>query len=606
MCMLDYGIVGNCKSCALVSKEGSIDWFCFPEFDSPSVFAKILDEEKGGHFCLVPEQEHKASQRYLPNTNILETLFESDKSSFKVIDFFPRYNKLVPGGRKKPFRQNKLIRLVFPIKGKPSVRVFYKPKLMYAAGGDLDEITGNRIITRNHGSEIHLTSNLNPETITNNDAFILDKPKCFIIGDKVEDSKRILSDCKKLLFWTKKYWEGWVSSLALPEKYKGVIIRSALTLKLLTFSESGAILAAATTSIPEEIGTERTFDYRFCWIRDASFTVDALKKIGRDHEARKLLNFIIDNTLKKKKKLQIMYGIRGETDLEEKTLDHLSGFMDSRPVRIGNAAHGQKQNDIYGSVIDILYLYFVYYEYEKKMRRRHWKLLKYLVKEIRKNWMGKDSGIWEFRGTDDHFTYSKLMCFLGMDRATRIAEHYNKNSVALRWARLREKIREDILQKAWNPKKNAFTMTYGGKEMDASLLTMSYHDFLEPEDPRLVGTVHMIGEELGKGPFLQRYMIEDDFGRSKSSFTICSFWMAYALYFIGEKQKAQDMFDELMKYSNHLGLFSEDLDVENKDLLGNFPQAYTHIAVINTAVLLSEWASKRKKLEPRFGKKNWL
>jgi len=604
--MLNYGIIGNCKSCALVNKEASIDWFCFPEFDSPSIFARIIDNEKGGHFRIIPEIEHKIKQRYLPNTNILETLFESDKSSFRMIDFFPRYNKLVPDGKKKPFKQNKLIRIVIPIKGKPAMKADYQPRLRYAIGGDTHEIINNSIITRNSDAEICLSSNVSPELIQKQDYFILDKPKYFIIGAKEENAKNILSDCQKLLFWTRKYWEGWVSSLILPEKYKDIIIRSALVLKLLTFSESGAIIAAATTSIPEEVGSERTFDYRFCWIRDSSFTVDALKKIGRNYEARKLLNFIINNTLKKKKNMQIMYGIRGETDLEEKTLDYLSGFMDSKPVRIGNAAHSQKQTDIYGSVIDTLYLYFVYYEYEQKMRRRYWNLLKYLVKEIRKNWMGKDSGIWEFRGNQEHFTYSKLMCFLGMDRAVRIAEFYKKNSLAFRWSRLRETIREDILQKAWNPKKNSFTMRYGGDEMDASLLMMSYHEFLEPKDPRLVGTVNAISDGLCQGALVQRYTIQDDFGKSKSSFTICSFWLANALYMIGERQKAQDMFEEVIKYSNHLGLFSEDLDSENKELLGNFPQAYTHIALINTAVLLSEWASKRKKLERQKKGKSWL
>jgi len=383
----------------------------------------------------------------------------------------------------------------------------------------------------------------------------------------------------------------------LPEKNKNEIIRSVLTLKLLTFSESGAILAAATTSIPEEAGSNRTWDYRFCWIRDASFTVDALKKIGRDAEAKHLMEFIFKNTVGKRKDIQIMYGIDGKRTLTEKYLNHLSGYRNSTPVRIGNAAYNQKQNDIYGSIIDVIYLYYVFYEYDKRLPKKYWIFLKYLVSEIKNNWKKKDKGIWEFRGFQKHFTYSKLMCYIGMDRAVKIAQHFKQDKLAQDWIYLAEEIKNDILKNAWSEKKRAFTMFYGSEDLDAAVLLMCYHNFLEPDDPRLISTVNQINEELRSGTSVNRYKIKDDFGQSTSTFTICAFWLVDALNYIGKREEAQSLYEKLLKYSNHLGLFSEDLEEKTKNLIGNFPQAYTHIAIINTSIVLSEWSTKRIKFE---------
>jgi GH15 family glucan-1,4-alpha-glucosidase len=266
-------------------------------------------------------------------------------------------------------------------------------------------------------------------------------------------------------------------------------------------------------------------------------------------------------------------------------------------VKTGNVAYSQKQNDIFGSIIDIIYLYYIYYEYEKEMKPRFWRLLKYLVWEIKAHWNETDKGIWEFRGEPMHFTYSKMMCYVGMDRAVRIANYYGRENLASRWARLMDKIKEDILKNGWNEKAKAFTMFYGSEELDASALKMAYHEFLPPDDPRLISTVKQIYKKLRKGALVQRYKIVDDFGKSNSAFIICSFWMIDALYYIGEKKKAEQMFSRLLKYSNQLGLFSEDIDTRTGKLAGNFPQGYTHLALINSAILLSEWSSKRKKLD---------
>lgn len=595
--MLDYGIIGNCKTCALISKRAKVEWMCFPTFSSPSIFAKILDEKNGGSFEILTKGSYKTTQKYIENTNVLETYFKSEKASFVVIDFFPRYRKILPNRTKRLFRQNRMIRIIKRIKGKPIIKIKYNPKLNYAKGKDYTRVYKGNLVTDNKKERLSLISNVDYDIITNELYFKLDYTKYFVVGTLDNPKHFNVTHCLRLMNATKQYWKKWVSTLVLPKKNREQIIRSALVLKLLTFSETGAIVAAPTTSIPEQVGTERTWDYRFCWIRDASMTVDALKKIGRDYEARKLVKFIFDNTIRKKQKVQILYGIHGETKLSEKKLEHLSGFKGSKPVRIGNAAYSQKQNDIYGSIIDVLYLYYVYYGYDRRMPEKYWGFVKHLVNWIKAHWHEKDDGIWEFRNKKKHFTYSKLMCCVGVDRAVRIAQFYGKTKYAEQWAFLRDKIKNDILKNAWNKKTESFSMYYGTDAVDASLLVMFYHEFLDDSDPRMLGTLKKVKEDLSEGPLIHRYLIKDDFGKSKNAFTICSFWLVYALYKANKIKKANSMFKKLVKYSNNLGLMSEDVNIKTKKLVGNFPQAYTHIAMINTSILLSEWSVKRKKLD---------
>ncbi|MBU1201234.1 MAG: glycoside hydrolase family 15 protein [Nanoarchaeota archaeon] len=594
--MLDYGIIGNCITCALVKKDTSIDWFCFPKFNSSSAFAKILDKDIGGHFKISPVGKYQISQSYVKNTNILETVFYNDNEEFVVYDFFPRYRKILSGKKRKLYSQNRIIRIVKPLKGRPKIIINYDPRLNYAIGDNVHEKVEGNLITKNKNIYLSLISNVSFDSILKNDVVELDYTKYFVIGVPDEAKDFDVKKCLRLMNDTKKYWQMWVSTLTLPEKNRDGIIRSALTLKLLTYSETGAIIAAPTTSIPEEVGSDRTFDYRFCWVRDASFTVDALKKIGRDYEAKRLMEFIIDSTSKSEMKMQIMYGIEGESKLTEKELRHLKGYKDSRPVRIGNAAYNQKQNDIYGSIIDIIYLYFVYYQYESKIPLKYWQFVKYLVHEIELNWNKEDHGIWEFRGEKKHFLYSKLLCYVGMSRAKLIADKLNKKKHYVKWDALKEKIHADIMEKGWNEEKQAFTMFHDSKDLDAAILMMSYHEFLDFKDEKLNKTILKIKEELAEGFKVKRYRLKDDFGESKSYFTICSFWLVDALYSTGREEEAEKMYDELVKYSNHLGLYSEDLTKDNL-LIGNFPQAYTHIAMINSSILLSEWSQKRIKLQ---------
>lgn len=593
--MLPYGLVGNCKTCALIKKDAAVEWMCFPTFSSPSIFAKILDTKKGGSLEIKTKGKYHLQQRYLPHTAIMETLFESKEASFKVLDFFPRYRKLLSHKHTRLVKQNRLVRMLVPIKGISQLKIIYNPQPNYALENcSFREEAGNLLCTA-ASVELSLISNIPYSSILKQEYLELKQAKYLIIGGRENSSEFSVQKCYTLLHATKKYWERFVSTLILPEQNKEIIIRSAITLKLLTYSETGAIIAAPTTSISEQVGTVRTFDYRYCWVRDAVFSADALKKIGRNYEARRLLQFIIDQVIKNDY-IQIMYGIHGETKLEERELSHLAGFRNSKPVRIGNAAYKQLQFDIYGEILDLIYLYFVYYELEKKMTHRYWRFVCYVVNQIKFNWERKDSSIWEFRERDNHYTYSKFMCGIGMDRAIKLAQHFHKESNLQEWIELREEIKEDILKNGYHQEIKAFTMYYGGKELDASLLHMAYHEFLEPADPRLRQTVLAVYHTLRKGCLVQRYQGEDDFGKSTSAFTICSFWLIDALCYIGEVKKARQIYEGAVKLSNHLGLFSEDIDLATHQQRGNFPQSYTHTAVINSSLLLSEWSVKRKKM----------
>lgn len=597
--MLSHGIIGNCKTCALINKDATVEWLCFPDFDSPSVFARLLDEENGGCFRIEPRGEYKIVQEYQQHTNILQTTFTSKKAAFVVIDFFPRYRELLPGKKTKLLRNNNLVRLIKPLRGKPIIRVVYDPRPGYAKGPARHRVVKGVLQTRTKKESLDMVSNVDYDLLTEGLYFKLDYTKYFVIGCPKDASQYNAARLQRLASATRQYWRRWVGSLTVPDQNRELIIRSALTLKLLTSSETGAIVAAPTTSLPEELGGVRNWDYRYCWVRDASLTVDALKKIGRDHEAKKLMGFFFEYSINKRKPLQLMYSVRGETKLTERTLDHLAGYADSRPVRVGNAAYNQKQNDIYGSLIDLLYLYYVFYEYEQRMTGKYWSFLKYLVGEINKRWRTKDQGIWEFRGRKEHFTYSKLMCYVGIDRAVRIAQKYGRAAEAEVWAILRDDIQQDLLRNAWNERQRAFTMYYGADELDASVLQLTYHDVLANDDPRLMQTIKAIEKELRQGPFVQRYKAKDDFGSSKSAFSICSFWLVDALYYIGEAEQAKQLFGQLTTLANPLGLYSEDFELGSGRLLGNFPQAYSHTALINSALLLSEWSAKRKKVSPK-------
>ncbi len=393
---------------------------------------------------------------------------------------------------------------------------------------------------------------------------------------------------------TKVYWLDWIDKTPKYRQYNAEILRSALTLKLLSYDKSGAVLAAATTSLPETIGEVRNWDYRFCWIRDASMVIKVVSQLGHKNMAKRYLNFIIDLIPDKDEKLQIMYGINKEKTLTEYSLDHLSGYQNSKPVRVGNAAYKQKQNDIYGILMDVIHQQFEIFSVDIENTEQLWTITKGIVWVVNKHWQEPDKGIWEFRGEDRHFTFSKVLCWVAIDRAIKVAEILNKTHKLNKWNIIKDDIKKDILDNAWNASVNAFTQSYGSTDLDASVLLMEPYGFIDAKDEKYVNTVKAIEKDLSNDGLLYRYKNKDDFGLPSSSFTICTFWFINSLYKIGEEEKAKAMFDKLLSYSNHLGLFSEDIDFKTKRLLGNFPQAYSHLALIETAINLSNVTTDEK------------
>ena len=387
---------------------------------------------------------------------------------------------------------------------------------------------------------------------------------------------------------TKVYWLNWNNRSRKYREYQREITRSMLVLKLLTFEFTGAVLAAVTTSIPETIGGVRNWDYRFCWLRDASMSLETLMLTGHKEGARRFISFIRRIIRSEYGTFQIMYGIRGEKVLTEEVLPELSGFENSRPVRIGNGAYNQKQNDSYGYLMDVIYKYYLYYPGNQSEVEEVWAMVKIIAYSVIQDWRKPDKGIWEIRGEDQHFVFSKVMCWVALDRAVAVARMMNEEVYAARWHQEAESIREDVLQKGWKTELDSFSQAYGNLEMDSSLLLMERYGFIAASDERYRKTVKAVKQALYHQGLMYRYTAHDDFGVPTSAFTICTFWLIRALYVVGEKEEAKSIFDRVLTYANAVGLFSEDMDFNTKALLGNLPQAYSHLAVVNTALLFSE------------------
>lgn len=580
---LNFGIIGNCKSAALINEDSTIEWCCLPQFDSPSVFGKIIDSNIGGHFKILCDDSYKITQTYVNNTSILCTLFENEEHAFEVLDFMPRYLKDNSMYHAPP----ELSRVLRQKKGNPRCRIVYKPRLEYALGETKSYVKKNFIVSivddKDYDS-LFLYSDLNHQSILEGSEIEITKSHFLTVSYNEKLTVPTLENTLLEYQKTKVYWLNWCSKTPSFSNYNSAILRSAMTLKLLTFEKTGAVLAAATTSLPETIGEVRNWDYRFCWIRDASMVIKVIAKLGHVQIVKNFINYIIDLVPDKNEKLQIMYGISGEKILTEKTLDHLDGYEGSKPVRVGNAAYTQKQNDIYGILMDVIHYQIERFSEQNDEYEKLWTIVKSTVWVVENNWRHPDKGIWEFRHEDRHFTFSKLLCWVAVDRAIKISQLIEVDKSVQKWEVLRDEIYEDIMTNAWSEKMQAFTQSYQSDHLDASVLLMEYYDFIDAKDPKYIKTVNAIEKELMHQGLLFRYKNEDDFGLPSSSFTVCTFWFINSLYKIGETEKSQKLFDELLSYGNHLGLFSEDIDFSTKRLLGNFPQAYSHLALIDTAM----------------------
>ena len=590
---LDYGIIGNCRSAALVSRTGSIDWCCLPQFDSPSVFGKLLDEQIGGSFSIKVDSSYSITQQYKDNTAILVTRFSNGLDAFEIRDFMPRYYKENATYHAPP----ELIRYIKYLSGKPSMKVIYDPKLEYAIGETRTYIKNDFVVSLTEKEvydTLFLYTDLSKETVVNGTEIAIAEDHFFLVGYHEKLFVPTLKSAFLEYERTKVYWLNWMERTPSYRRYDKQIARSAMTLKLLSYDKTGAILAAATTSLPETIGEVRNWDYRFCWIRDASMVIKVMSTLGHKNIAKRYLKFIINLMPDKDEKLQIMYGINGEKKLTEEFLEHLSGYKNSSPVRIGNAAYKQRQNDIYGILMDMIHQLILNFSNDIENGEELWNITKGIVWVVNKHWQEPDKGIWEFRSEDQHFTFSKVLCWTAIDKAIKVAKLLGKTSKLTRWQLLEEAIRTDIMNNAWSRKVQAFTQAYGSDDLDASVLLMESYGFIDAKHPKYVNTVKAIERELSNDGLLYRYKNQDDFGLPSSSFTICTFWFINSLYKIGEEEKAVQQFEKLLSYSNHLGLFSEDLDFKTKRLLGNFPQAYSHLALIETAANLSKVTKEEK------------
>ncbi|NET91098.1 MAG: glycoside hydrolase family 15 protein [Kamptonema sp. SIO1D9] len=592
-----YGIIGNMYTTALVGLDGSIDWFCFPHHDSPSVFAALLDSEKGGYFQIAPLADNVThKQLYWPQSNVLITRFLTPEGVAEVIDFMPVNLKEGEKG------YHWLVRKVTVVRSCMDLRVECYPAFNYARSRHEVSLTKNGACFHTENLSLGLATEVPLQQQGNGvfGKFTLQAGESAIFV-----LRKLETDCDcgvpldreatfELFEDTVTYWRRWLSQCIYKGRWRSEVERSALVLKLLTFEPTGAIVAAPTCSLPESVGGVRNWDYRYTWIRDAAFTLYALLRIGFSEEAARFMEWISERCRDRcpDGSLQIMYGIDGRKDLSEETLDHLAGYLGSQPVRIGNGAYNQFQLDIVGELMDSVYLYNKYGTY---ISYELWTQLRELLDWLSDNWERKDEGIWEMRNGQKHHVYSKLMCWVAFDRALRLAEKRSFPAPRQRWLEVRDRIYEQIMTQGWNESKQAFVQHYDSDTLDASSLLMPLVFFVSANDPRMIATLEAINKQPEKGglvydSLVYRYNLEktsDGLSGEEGTFNVCTFWLVEALTRAGGEDKfkletARLMFEKMLGYANHLGLFSEEMN-SNGSALGNFPQGLTHLALISAA-----------------------
>jgi GH15 family glucan-1,4-alpha-glucosidase len=592
-----HGIIGDLHTAALIGMDGSIDWLCLPQFDSPSVFASLLDDKKGGHFCIEAHDGRVArKQFYWPDTNVLVTRFLSPDGVGQIADFMPI------GGHGRWHGEHPLIRQVRATRGSLKFHLECRPAFNFARTEHTVRVVPEGVAFDSPGMALGLASTV-PLTVNGpavEAEFTLDEGQTavFVLQQIVPGGavgpRPEMEEVQELFEHTVRYWRKWLSHSTYRGRWREMVNRSALALKLMTFDPSGAIVAAPTCSLPEFIGGDRNWDYRYTWIRDAAFTLYALMRIGFTHEASRFMGWLEArcHELNPDGSLQIMYGIDGRHNVAEQTLDHLEGYRGSGPVRVGNGAYRQRQLDIYGELLDSVYLYN---KYATPISYELWKDVRELTNWVTQNWHTKDQGVWEMRGDPQHFVYSKVMCWVALDRALRLADKRSFPSDHEKWLKVRDTIYEEVLEKGWNPQKNAFSQSYGSNGLDAANLIMPLVFFLAPNDPKMEQTIAAISRSPNEGGLLSgglvyRYHAADGLDGlhcEEGSFNMCTFWLVEALTRAGHTDRAQLdqarlIFEEMLGYSNHLGLFSEQTGPCG-EALGNFPQALTHLALISAA-----------------------
>jgi GH15 family glucan-1,4-alpha-glucosidase len=608
----DYGIIGDMHTVALVGKNGSIDWLCFPHFDSPSVFAAILDDTKGGRFAISPTKSEGITHKqfYWPDSNVLVTRFLSPDGVGEVTDFMP-----VAPSRLTDLGQHQLVRFVSVTRGAMAFQVECRPAFNYAREQHSTELSSQGACFCSPGLCLGLATCIPLNQVGNGVSaeFVLNEGEMatFVLqgipggagcGIAISDKEAV-----ELFRQTVIYWRNWIGRCSYTGRWREMVHRSALALKLLTFAPTGAIVAAPTCSLPESIGGARNWDYRYTWMRDAAFTLYGLLRIGFTEEAAQFMNWLEArcHELNPDGSLQIMYGIDGRHKLTEESLTHLEGYQGSRPVRIGNGAYDQLQLDIYGALLDSVYLYN---KHGSPISSELWTDLRRLINWVCDNWQRSDEGVWEVRGGARQFVYSKLMCWVALDRGLRLADKRGFPAERDSWLKIRDQIYQDILDKGWSSKSKAFVQHYGSDTLDAALLIMPLVFFMSPSDPRMLKTLDAINRSPAKGGLVSNSLVyrynvaesEDGLEGEEGTFNMCTFWLVEALTRAGRTDRsrldeARLIFERMLCYANHLGLYAEETGPKG-EALGNFPQAFTHLALISAAYNLDRALGSEGKL----------
>jgi GH15 family glucan-1,4-alpha-glucosidase len=586
---LELGLFGNCQISVLVDRRGRYVWGCFPRPDLDPVFCSLLaperDRAKRGFFEVELVDFVRSEQRYLENTAILETtLHDAAGGSVRITDFAPRFRQY---GRS--FHPIMAIRSVTPVSGSPAIRILVRPAAEY--GGRRPETThgSNHIRFASAGFTLRLTTNASLASILEERTVSLEEPISFVFGpdEPLLHSPGKLS--REMFGETKAYWEGWVRALSIPFEWQDAVIRAAITLKLCTYEDTGAVLAALTTSIPEATGSGRNWDYRYCWLRDSFYVVHALNRLGATKSMEEYLRYLFNivTELGDAAGLQPVYGISGEPTLEERMIESLPGYRGMGPVRVGNDAYRQQQNDIYGAVILAATQLFFDRRLARRGGLRDFERLEALGHKALEVYDQPCAGPWEYRGRSAVHTYASVMCWAGCDRLARIARHLGLEERAAFWARAAETVRDRVLDETWNRERRSIAASFGGSELDGSLLTLADLGFLSPQDPRFLATLEAAEEELKRGPYLFRYSKPDDFGMPETAFNMCTFWYIDALAAVGRREEARELFANMLERRTSLGLLSEDLCPRTGELWGNFPQTYSMVGIIKGAMRLS-------------------
>ncbi|MGA8016143.1 MAG: glycoside hydrolase family 15 protein, partial [Candidatus Dormiibacterota bacterium] len=596
----DYSLIGDCRSAALVGVDGSIDWCCLPRFDSPSLFGRILGARRGGYWQLRPRGPFRSRQRYADRSNVLFTFFSTPSGLVRVCDFMP-IDQATIEHHARPHRLPRIVRIVDCLAGRVTMEQRLVPRPGYAASEVEFAAEGHRY----HGdfaglhycvvSTQEMTGPAQTFSLSVGDAVAM-ALRCQHAtgGCSVSENAWTVVRARRTVLETHRYWWGWVDGVRYTGDYPEQVSRSALALKLMTYAPSGAIVAAPTTSLPEKVGGRRNWDYRFTWLRDASFTLFGLFQLGLHEEAHGFFDWLVRNGIGGAVRVQNLYRVDGHADVTERILDHLAGYRGSAPVRIGNGAADQLQLDVYGELLDSAYLYA---RFGGEISRALWHELREVVDLAIDLWERPDASIWESRGQVLQYTYSKMMCWVAVDRGLRLADRYGLTCERERWIAARQAIHRRVTQEGYNRSRRAFTQTLGGHTLDAALLRASQVRFLDDRDPRVISTVRAIDRHLGRGPLVSRYRpaeIDDgvDHG-AEGAFLMCSYWLVDALAHVGEVELAQRRFERLLGFASPTGLLAEEADTTTGQLLGNYPQAFTHLALIGAAVNI-ERARRRR------------